>query len=78
MAHYRLLILKTNVQKILESGSSSSSACNALNFSSRILRSEALVYTIHIFFRTAALRKLFDFRFLYKHCNVLRVCLLVT
>ena len=30
-----------------------------------------------MFFRTAVLRKLFDIRFLYKHCNFSRVCLLV-
>ena len=39
---------------------------------SRILRSKALVF----FFRTAVLRKLFDIRFSYKHCNFSRVCLL--
>ena len=44
-------------------------------FFSRILRSEALA--VHIFFRTAVLRKLFDIRFSYKHCNFSRVCLLV-
>ena len=43
----------------------------------RILRSEALVYNSYIFFRTAVLRKLFDNRFSYKHCNFSRVCLLV-
>ena len=36
------------------------------NFFSRIIRSEALVYhSFFFFFRTAVLRKLFD----YKHCN---------
>ena len=33
-------------------------------------------YTNHIFFRTAVLRKLFEIRFSYKHCNFWRVCLL--
>ena len=36
----------------------------------------ALVYN-YIFFRTAVLRKLFDIRFSYKHCNFSSVCLLV-
>ena len=48
----------------------------ASNFFRRILRSEALVYK-HIFFRTAVLRKLFDIRFSYKHCNFSHICLLV-
>ena len=43
---------------------------------SRILRSEALVYYSY-FFRTAVLRKLFDTRFSYKHCNFTRVWPLV-
>ena len=30
-----------------------------------------------VFFRTAVLRKLFDIRFSYKHCNFSHVCLLV-
>ena len=34
-------------------------------------------FTIDILFRTAVSRKLFDIRFSYKHCNFLRVCLLV-
>ena len=42
---------------------------------SRILRSEALVYNSYIFIRTGVLRKLFDNRFSYKHCNFSRVCL---
>ena len=42
---------------------------------SRFLRSEALVYNSY-FFRTAILRKLFDFRFSHKHCNFARLCLL--
>ena len=46
------------------------------NFFRRILRSEALVYKSY-FFRTAVLRKLFDIRFSYNHCNFRRVCLLV-
>ena len=45
-------------------------------FFRRILRSKALVYKSY-FFRTAALRKLFDIRFSYNHCNFSRVCLLV-
>ena len=45
-------------------------------FFSRFLRSEALVYNSY-FFRTAILRKLFDIRFSYKHCNFSRFCLLV-
>ena len=45
-------------------------------FFGRILRSEALVYNSFFFFRTAVLRKLFDMRFSYKHCNFSRVCLL--
>ena len=36
-----------------------------------------LQFTIDIFFRTAVLRKLFDIRFSYKHCNFSRICLLV-
>ena len=36
-----------------------------------------LQFTNHIFFRTAVLRKLFDIRFSYNHCNFSRVCLLV-
>ena len=56
-----------------------------LIFFSRIARSEALVYksrsprllTNHIFFRGAVLRKLFDIRFSYKHCNFSHICLLV-
>ena len=36
-----------------------------------------LQFTIDILFRTAVLRKLFDIRFSYKHCNFSRVCLLV-
>ena len=43
---------------------------------SRILRSVALVDNSY-FFRTAVLRKLFDIRFSYKHCNFSRVCLVV-
>ena len=46
------------------------------NFFRRILRTEALVYKSY-FFRTAVLRKLFDIRFSYNHCNFARVCLLV-
>ena len=33
-------------------------------------------FAIHSFFRTDVLRKLFDIRFSYKHCNFSRVCLL--
>ena len=51
-------------------------AYNALNFFSRIVRSETSKFTIHIFFMTAVLRKLFDIRFSYKHCNFARGCLL--
>ena len=36
-----------------------------------------LQFTSHIFFRTAILRKSFDIRFSYKHCNFSHVCLLV-
>ena len=36
-----------------------------------------LWFTNHIFFRTAVLRKLFEIRFSYKHCNFSSVCLLV-
>ena len=36
----------------------------------------ALVYNCFLF-RTAVLRKLYDLRFSYKHCNFSRVCLLV-
>ena len=32
---------------------------------------------IDIFFRTAVLRKLFDIRFSYKHCNFSHICLLI-
>ena len=52
-------------------------ACNALTFFRRIVRSETFKFTIHIFFMTAILRKLFDIRFSYKHCNFARGCLLV-
>ena len=45
-------------------------------FLSAILCFVALVYN-YIFFRTAVLRKLFDIRFSYKHCNFSQVCLLV-
>ena len=46
-------------------------------FFSRIISSEVLVYNTY-FLRKAFLRKLFDIRFSYKHCNFLRaVCLLV-
>ena len=69
--------LQTNVQKILKSGSRSSSACNALNFFSGESLGVKLQFTNHIFFRTAVLRKLFDIRFSYKHCNFSHVCLLV-
>ena len=56
----------------------SSSACNALNFfSSRILRSEALIYNSHFFLNSRFKRKLFDIRFSYKHRNFSRVCLFV-
>ena len=47
------------------------------NFFKRVLRSKALVYKSFFFFRTAVLRKLFDIRFSYKHCNFSRACLLV-
>ena len=46
------------------------------NFFSRVLRNEALGYKSY-FFGTAILRKLFEIRFSYKHCNFARVCLLV-
>ena len=36
-----------------------------------------LWFTSHIFFRTAVLRKLFDIRFSFKHCNFSHVGLLV-
>ena len=68
--------LQTNILKILISGCKSSSASNTLNFFSRILRSEGLVYYSY-FFRTAVLRKLVDIRFSYKRCNFSRGCLLV-
>ena len=45
-------------------------------FFSAILCFVALVYN-YIFFRTAVLRKLFDIRFSYKHCNFSQVRLLV-
>ena len=63
-------------RKFTKSGSRSSSACNALTFFSRILRSEAFVYNSY-FFRPAVLRKIIDIRFSYKHCKFSRVCLLV-
>ena len=44
-------------------------------FLSRVLRNEALGYKSY-FFGTAILRKLFEIRFSYKHCNFARVCLL--
>ena len=48
-------------------------------FFNRILWREALVYKNinYILIRTAVLRKLFDIRFSYKHCNFSCVCLLV-
>ena len=46
------------------------------NFFRTILCFVALVYNWY-FFRTAVLRKLFDIRFSYKHCNCSHVCLLV-
>ena len=46
------------------------------NFFSRVLRNEALGYKSY-FFGTAILRKLFEIRFSYEHCNFARVCLLV-
>ena len=36
-----------------------------------------LSFTIHVFFRTAVLRQIFDIRFSYKHCNFSRVCLAI-
>ena len=36
-----------------------------------------LQFTVHIFSRTAVLRKLFDTEFSHKHCNFSHVCLLV-
>ena len=47
-----------------------------MNFE-KLLHSVTILFTIDIFFRTAVLRKLFDFRFSYKHCNFSHVCLLV-
>ena len=45
----------------------------ASNFFRRILRSEGFNSFFFLFFRIAAvLRKLFDFRFSYKHCNFSR------
>ena len=45
-------------------------------FCNRIPRSEALVYNSYIFFlRTAVLRKLYEIRFSFKHCNFSRFCL---
>ena len=41
-----------------------------------IVRSEALVYNSY-FFKIGVLRKLFDSRFSYEHCNFSRGCLLV-
>ena len=46
-------------------------------FFSTILCFVALVYNSFFFFRTAFVRKLFDIRFSYKHCNFSRGCLLV-
>ena len=47
-------------------------------FFSTILCFVALVYKSYIFFfRTPALRKLFDFRFSYEHCHCSHVCLIV-
>ena len=47
-------------------------------FFSTILCFVALVYnSFFFFFRTAFVRKLFDIRFSYKHCNFSRGCLLV-
>ena len=36
-----------------------------------------LYFTVHIFFKTAVLRKFFDIGFSNKHCDFSRVCLLV-
>ena len=33
-----------------------------------------LQFTIHIFFKTEVLQKVFDIRFSYKHCNFSHVC----
>ena len=63
-------------RKFKKNGSRSFSACNALNLFSRIL-SETLAYNSYFFSRTAVLRKLYDIRFSYKHCNFSRVYLLV-
>ena len=52
------------------------STCTPPKFFGTILCLQ-LQFTIDIFFRTAVLRKLFDIRFSYKHCNFARVCLLV-
>ena len=38
---------------------------------------EALVYKSYFFYRTGVLRKLFEIRFSYKHCNFSHICLLV-
>ena len=49
--------------------------CNAVNFfGNTIIRSKAQFI---LFVRTAVLRKLFDIRFSYKHCNFSWSCLLV-
>ena len=45
--------------------------CNALTFFNRILWREALVYNSFFFFGISVIRKLFDIRFSYKHCNFL-------
>ena len=62
-------------------GKSKASTCRYLStakFVSRILCCVALVYnTIHIFFRSIFLRKLFNIRFSYKHCNFSCSCLLI-
>ena len=43
--------------------------CNALKFFPVESLRVKLQFTVHIFFKTAVLQKLFDIRFSYKHCN---------
>ena len=70
-------------------GSFSSRAAALVSRVSRLRRSRARVHSPYysgrkretarslIFFRTAVLRKFFNIRFSYNHCNFSRVCLLV-
>ena len=69
--------LQANVYKILKSGSKAYSCMQRPQFFSGESLGVKIYFAIHIFFRTAVLRKFLDIRFSYKHCNFSRGCLLV-